>query len=87
MTTIEYLPEVRRRGARVPAFSARHLVADARGADELCASAPDADRRAWPTLRRQKREEPLCAAPCPPVISSAAPERDCAALRDFSAPA
>ena len=52
-----------------------------------CASAPDADRRAWPTLRRQNREELLCSAPCPPVIASAAPERDCAALRDFSAPA
>jgi hypothetical protein len=33
MTTTEHLPEVRLRGARVPAFSARHSVADARGAD------------------------------------------------------
>jgi hypothetical protein len=33
MTTTEYLPEVRLRGARVPAFSARHPVADARGTD------------------------------------------------------
>jgi hypothetical protein len=40
MTTTEHLPEVRLRGARVPALSARHSVADARIPPGISAQAP-----------------------------------------------